>query len=198
MQGPLLTARQLEEILGVDKSTIYRMAGDGRLPAVKVGRQWRFPADRIEQMLTAQPSVSPSPDLQTVTDLAAEALGVMMVVTDMEGNPLSRVSNPSPWFAERGSRPDVLAGCIAEWRDLAADRDLTPTFRSGRFGFQCARAFLRTGNELVGTVLVGGIAEEGAEPNGFHLLNDEARSRVLSTLPKVASAISRLIERSMQ
>ena len=42
-----LTARDLEELIRVDKSTIYRMAEDGRLPAVKVGRQWRFPEDAV-------------------------------------------------------------------------------------------------------------------------------------------------------
>jgi excisionase family DNA binding protein len=31
-----LTTRQLQEILHVDRTTIYRMADDGRVPAVKV------------------------------------------------------------------------------------------------------------------------------------------------------------------
>jgi len=43
----LLTADEVQQLLDIDRSTIYRMAGDGRLPAVKIGRQWRFPADRI-------------------------------------------------------------------------------------------------------------------------------------------------------
>ena len=195
MHTTLLTARHLQEILGIDKSTVYRMAADGRLPALKVGRQWRFPANRIEEMIAAPPK-APSQDLQTVTDLAAEALGVMMVVTDMEGNPLTSVSNPSRWFADRADQPDILDGCIEDWRDMAADPDLQPAFHTGRFGFQCARAFLRTGNELVGTVLAGGVAPEGTKPDGFHLLNELERHRVLTTLPKVAATISRLIERS--
>ncbi len=32
-----LTTRQLQEILHVDRTTIYRMAEAGRIPAVKVG-----------------------------------------------------------------------------------------------------------------------------------------------------------------
>ncbi len=195
MHAPLLTARHVQEILGVDKSTVYRMASDGRLPAVKVGRQWRFPADRIEDIITAPPKAS-SQELQTVIDLAAVALGVMMVVTDMEGNPLSTVSNPPPWLEARADQPEVIAACIDEWRDMAADPDLQPIFLTGRFGFQCARAFLRSGNELIGTVLTGGISPAGTEPNDLHLLNEEARHRVLTTLPKVAATISRLIERN--
>jgi excisionase family DNA binding protein len=42
-----LTSQELQDLINVDRSTVYRMAEDGRLPAVKVGRQWRFPADRI-------------------------------------------------------------------------------------------------------------------------------------------------------
>ena len=43
----LLTTKDLQELINVDKSTIYLMAEDGRLPAINVGRQWRFPADQI-------------------------------------------------------------------------------------------------------------------------------------------------------
>ncbi len=51
MADGLLTTQQVQGLLGVDASTIYRMAGDGRLPAVRVGRQWRFPADGIDALL---------------------------------------------------------------------------------------------------------------------------------------------------
>ena len=40
-------AEQVSEMLGIDRSTVYRMAENGRLPAMKVGRQWRFPAEHI-------------------------------------------------------------------------------------------------------------------------------------------------------
>jgi excisionase family DNA binding protein len=47
----MLTAQQVQDLLDVDASTVYRMAGDGRLPAVRIGRQWRFPAAAIEALL---------------------------------------------------------------------------------------------------------------------------------------------------
>ena len=56
----LLTAQQVQQMLEVDRSTIYRMAEDGRLPAIKVGRQWRFPAESIAELLTRRAGV-PSP-----------------------------------------------------------------------------------------------------------------------------------------
>ena len=62
----LLTANQVQRLFDVDRSTIYRMASDGRLPAVKIGRQWRFPADGIRRLM-ALPS-----DHKTETTIIVE------------------------------------------------------------------------------------------------------------------------------
>ena len=48
-----MTAAAVGRLLGVDTSTIYRMAGDGRLPALRVGRQWRFAAEQVRAALAA-------------------------------------------------------------------------------------------------------------------------------------------------
>ena len=66
MTSGFLTTQQVQDLLDVDASTIYRMAGDGRLPAVRIGRQWRFPAADIEAMLrpggtAASAPVTPAP-----------------------------------------------------------------------------------------------------------------------------------------
>ena len=41
MADKLLTTRELEELLQLDRVTIYRMVKDGELPALRVGGQWR-------------------------------------------------------------------------------------------------------------------------------------------------------------
>ena len=112
MTQRLLSARQVRDILEVDASTIYRMAGDGRLPAVKVGRQWRFPADQIERLLSGnegRPVLQAEPlttELaEAVVRMAAKALGVMMVFTDMAGEPLTVVANPVDILKTRCRRP---------------------------------------------------------------------------------------------
>ena len=48
-------------MINVDLSTVYRMAEDGRLPAIKVGRQWRFPADRVAELLGVSPARTAPP-----------------------------------------------------------------------------------------------------------------------------------------
>jgi excisionase family DNA binding protein len=115
----LLTATQVRSRLGVDRSTVYRMALDGRLSAVKVGRQWRFPAARIDGLLATIESPlrmdrTPAPmggfavprsTVVTLITVTAELLGVMMFVTDMDGHPLTEVTNPCPWFVDRAADP---------------------------------------------------------------------------------------------
>ena len=129
---------------------------------------------------------------QATIDVAADLLGVMMVVTDMSGEPLTRVANPCPWFAANSAVEGVLSSCIAEWRHLAADPDLTPNFARGDVGFECARTFIRSGNSLIGMVLAGGISpsrEPTVDPDLYHL-DPAGRDRVLGALPKIAAAIS--------
>ena len=152
---PLLTATQVQALLGVDRSTVYRMAEDGRLPAVKIGRQWRFPAHRIERMLEVQtlpaadasaapqatPPTLPLDAASAVIGVAAELLGVMMVVTDLDGHPLTDVANPCTRFAEAAHDPTAIAACLDEWRTMAAELDFEPRFRTGPLGFACARSY---------------------------------------------------------
>jgi excisionase family DNA binding protein len=205
----LLTARQVQLMLGVDRSTVYRMAEDGRIPAIKVGRQWRFPADRIGDLLRVVEGTPPAPPVShspapaapspvvaaSVAEVAADLLGVMMVVTDMDGHPITGVSNPCPWFTERSDDPGLIDACITEWQQLADDPDFEPRFAIGTLGFECARSFIRSGTSLVGMVLVGGIAPVGSDVSGLHHLDGEGRRRVLSALPRVAAVLSQVSPR---
>ena len=206
---PLLTATQVQVLLGVDRSTVYRMAEDGRLPAVKIGRQWRFPGHRIERMLEVQtlpaadaagepqapPPALPLDTASAVIGVAAELLGVMMVVTDLDGRPLTDVANPCARFAEAAHDPTAIAACLDEWRTMAAELDFEPRFRTGPLGFACARSYIRSGDRLIGMVLAGGVADtddDAQEPDLYHL-NADQRRQVLTTLPRVATALSRAV-----
>jgi excisionase family DNA binding protein len=167
-----LTTRDLQDLIRVDKSTIYRMAEDGRIPAVKIGRQWRFPESEVRLMLghIAAPVTSPvgrslhslldPTAVQVIADLAGEVLGAMVVVTAMDGHPLSDVANPCGYFTAVAAEPDVLPRCVTTWAQYGSAPDLVPSFRESHFGFLCARSFIRVGNELLGMVIVGGIAPD--------------------------------------
>jgi excisionase family DNA binding protein len=198
----LLTAVQVGDLLGIDQSTVYRMAADGRLPAVKVGRQWRFPAGVVQDLLgcsregpssAAAGSRGDLPDVGAAvaaTTIAADLLGVMMVVTDMQGRPLTPVANPCPLVARLADDDDAILACANEWRALADELDLQPHFRPGALGFECARAHIRTGDRLVGMVLAGGLAPAGDDDPDLYHLDAQARAAVLTALPRVAAALS--------
>jgi excisionase family DNA binding protein len=51
MQENLLTAEQLAYYLKVDKFTIYRLVARKKIPAFKVGNQWRFKQTLVDEWL---------------------------------------------------------------------------------------------------------------------------------------------------
>lgn len=55
MAEPLLTSEELARHLGVDENTVYRWSRAGRVPALKVGRWWRFRLGEVEAALAREP-----------------------------------------------------------------------------------------------------------------------------------------------
>ncbi len=49
--GDVLTIDELAEYLKISKSTLYKLAQDGKLPGQKVGRHWRFHRETIDRWL---------------------------------------------------------------------------------------------------------------------------------------------------
>jgi len=232
----LLTAKELQEILQVDRSTIYRMAESGRLPAVKVGRQWRFPSEQINRWLDIQEQSIPTPSgngsrapasddslesllpseyVDDLADILGELLGVMVVVTDMDGRPISNAANPCGLFEAINENDDAVARCVVSWKRLADQIELQPRFTPSHMGLLCARSYLRVGTELKGMVLVGGIAPDPWPPAPDELeaigqafgvpsdlvkrhvhevfqLDEHGRRQVLSYLPRMAQMLSHI------
>lgn len=58
----MIDLNQASEILGVCPATVREMAAQGKLPATKIGRLWRFRASSLDKWIDAQlHSVQPSP-----------------------------------------------------------------------------------------------------------------------------------------
>lgn len=47
----ILNRRQAAELLGLNVETVARLARTGKLPARKVGRQWRFSKQRLQEWI---------------------------------------------------------------------------------------------------------------------------------------------------
>ncbi|OQA43441.1 MAG: Helix-turn-helix domain protein [Chloroflexi bacterium ADurb.Bin325] len=256
----LLTTRQVQALLHVDRTTIYRMVESGELPALRVGKQWRFARGQVEAWLQARQApgpqaAPPAPDAaavqatsrylpaaspaieppvlptssglrellamsgtQLIQDAFADALGVMIVITDMDGRPVTRISNPSPFFRALAARSAGAVGqCVATWQQLANGPALEPRWALNEMGLLCTRALIRVGSELQGMVMLGGLAPEdwpppaeqiaalarqfAAEPpvvaaqvNAVHRLDEAGMARALRAVQRIADVLAHLIE----
>jgi len=57
MQENLLTAEQVAHYLKVDKFTVYRLVSQKKIPAFKVGSQWRFKRSMIDAWLVKNSNI---------------------------------------------------------------------------------------------------------------------------------------------
>ncbi len=244
----LLNAKDMQDLLQVDRSTIYRMAESGRLPAIKIGKQWRFPVEQVEEWLgtkvTAAPQLppaassgQPSPTdpegadklakllpmdcVQQIQETYAELLGVMLVVTDLEGNPITEVSNSCNLFNVVSKVPGAIQKCIQSWHKLGSDMRLEPKFSRSHLGLLCTRGMIRVGSELKGMVVAGCVAppdwppspadiqaiaaEFGVKPELIraHIeetfyLSGEEKERVIAYIQRIANIVAHIVhERSI-
>lgn len=164
----LLTTKQVQAHLQVDRTTIYRMLKDGRLQGVKVGQHWRFPRASVEAMLsesTAPPAKQVTPSLsrealpihclQVVQDVSAETAEVGALTTDTDGLPLTEISNSCHFCNLILSTQSGRQACINSWRKLAQQYDAQPRFVTCHAGFHYARARIEV-NGVPTAMLIAG------------------------------------------
>lgn len=56
--SPLLTIDEVAAYMQVSRFTVYRLAKDRVIPATKIGRQWRFQKEEIDQWIREQSPVA--------------------------------------------------------------------------------------------------------------------------------------------
>ncbi len=61
MQENLLNAEQVASYLKVDKFTVYRLVAQKKIPAFKVGNQWRFKLKLLDEWLEKNSNLSKNP-----------------------------------------------------------------------------------------------------------------------------------------
>lgn len=174
----LLTTRQLQELLQVDRTTIYRMLNEGRIPGFKVGGQWRFSRDTIEAWLQEQArsleeapagdpdavrptaEVLPLSCVQSMQDIFAEAMDVGSIVTRLDGQPFTHISNSCEFCNLILSSPTGRQGCIASWQRLAGQPDPRPELHECHAGLKYARGRIEVQDEFVAMVFAGQVVTD--------------------------------------
>ena len=56
----VMTIDELSGYLKIAKSTLYKLAQEGKLPGQKVGRHWRFRKDAVDRWLEEFPARTPN------------------------------------------------------------------------------------------------------------------------------------------
>ncbi|MGH7362295.1 MAG: helix-turn-helix domain-containing protein [Candidatus Methylomirabilales bacterium] len=51
-----MTLQEVATYLRLHRSTVYRLAREGVIPGFKVGNQWRFAKERVDQWMAGQES----------------------------------------------------------------------------------------------------------------------------------------------
>jgi len=51
MANEIMTVEQLAKYLNVGVTTIYKLANEGKIPGTKVGNQWRFRKETIDEWM---------------------------------------------------------------------------------------------------------------------------------------------------
>ena len=54
-QYTVLTPREIMDILGIGKNSIYDLLNSGQLQGFRVGRSWRVTADALEEFMLSSP-----------------------------------------------------------------------------------------------------------------------------------------------
>ncbi|MBN2258004.1 MAG: PocR ligand-binding domain-containing protein [Anaerolineaceae bacterium] len=163
----LLTARQVQALLNVDRTTIYRMLKDGRLTGVKVGQQWRFSSREVNDFLVSgvnHPTDGLFPDpvnilpllcMQSIQDVFAEIAEVGSIIADRDGNPITRISNSCDFCKLILGSEEGRQACINSWSKLAGQKDAAPGYLACHAGLEYARARIELKGELIAILIAG-------------------------------------------
>jgi len=166
MNNTLLTAKQVQELLRVDRTTIYRMLKDGRINGVKVGEQWRFYSSEVNDLLAGLKRFSANEEavsvealplhcMQPVQEVFAEIAEVGAVTTDQDGQPLTQISNSCDFckliLGSEGGRRE----CMASWRKLVKQSEAAPEFFLCHAGLKYARARIEVNGNLIAMLIAG-------------------------------------------
>mgnify|MGYP000409698766 CR=1 FL=1 len=54
MQSPLMNLEEMAKYIGVSNTTVYRYIKQGKIPAIKIGKLWKFRKETIEGWLKKQ------------------------------------------------------------------------------------------------------------------------------------------------
>lgn len=173
-----LTTKQIQELLQVDRTTVYRMLSDGRLSGIKIGNRWRFLKTKLDDLLAdppptpeTEPTISfdvlPKTCLQGMQAVSAEAIGVGAIITDTTGKPLTQMSNPCRFCQLIFASKKGQAACLANYAQLAHQAGPTFAQTTCHAGLQCLGGEIKI-NGVKTAVFITGQYQSATHVNQAH------------------------------
>jgi excisionase family DNA binding protein len=163
----LLTTKQLQDLLKVDRITVYRMLNDGRLKGVKIGNQWRFSRSDIDRLTGeerpfAEPENKgeiltdfPSDCVQRVQEIFAGIIGIGAITVTLRGDTLTEPTFSNPFCKLMLSNPSGRQACQASWRKIALRATGEPPFQICHAGLCYQRSIIHLDNQRVAWLVAG-------------------------------------------
>lgn len=149
----LYTVKQVQDILKVDRITIYRMLQDGRLNGIKIGQQWRFSQDEVKRLLgvvepgtlppiqtTFTDSTFPTHCVQTIQNLFSEISNLPGFTVDLNGELLTEISKPSSLMLHMLGTTQGRDTCRETWKQIVTDSATSHGVMKTQDGFYFAVA----------------------------------------------------------
>lgn len=163
----LLTTKQLQELLKIDRVTVYRMLNDGRLKGVKIGNHWRFPQSEIDRLLGEEKEpaeAEESTDLltdfpvdcvQRLQEIFAGIIGIGAITVTLRGETLTAPTYSNPFCKLMLSSPDGYQACRASWRKIALHATGEPSFKICHAGICYQRSIINLGDQPAAWLIAG-------------------------------------------
>ncbi len=172
----LLTTRELQDLLKVDRTTIYRMLKDGRITGVRVGNHWRFSREEIESIFSSSVSgekesermptdVLPLHCVRPIQQVFAEIAQVGSLTVAPDGQPLTEISNSCEFCSLVLKSESGRRACVASWKKLAEQPERKPRFVTCHAGLNYARARIEVEGQLAAMVIAGQFYTQTPEPS---------------------------------
>jgi excisionase family DNA binding protein len=165
--NPLLTTKQVRDLLKVDRITVYRMLNDGRLKGVKIGKEWRFQRLEIDKLL-GKPDASksdaasgdvlsefPAGCVEKIEDLFGGIFGIGVTTVNLDGERLNAVANPNPFCQCILSSAAGRRECQAAWVHPIAGGETKPAMHFCHAGLGFFRIPIRLEGRTVAWVIAG-------------------------------------------
>jgi len=161
-----LTAREVIELLKIDRTTLYRMLKENRIKGVKFGSQWRFSKQQIDSLVSGKShgeevtiqspeEVLPIHCIQPIQEVFAEMAQIASLTTDMNGIPVTEFSNSCKFCNMILSTDKGRQGCINSWKRLEFNNETDANFNKCHAGLSYAGASIHHENQPIAKLIAG-------------------------------------------